>query len=273
MIVIGHPTLSRPVSRLLARDDVELVAVTPYARWDDAGIGAALVAPAVAPPPGDPDWLDRWRDHDRRLRKAIDQRLAEDPDFSGPRLAAEVWTGLGGSDTLFAGSSNPVRDLDLAPITADPPTVYANRGLAGIDGSISTVAGIALATGRPTHTLLGDLTFLHDLGGLLIGPTEPRPDLRVIVANDNGGSIFATLEYGAPSHLRAFERIFGTAQQIDLEQLAGGVGAGFRRVTDAEGIAEVLAEPPIGVEVVEAVIDRRRRRTLDRQLTDLAANL
>jgi 2-succinyl-5-enolpyruvyl-6-hydroxy-3-cyclohexene-1-carboxylate synthase len=273
VIVIGHPTLSRPVSRLLARDDVELVAVTPYARWDDAGIGAALVAPAVAPPPGDPDWLDRWRDHDQRLRTAIDQRLAEDPDFSGPRLAAEVWTGLGGSDTLFAGSSNPVRDLDLAPITADPPTVYANRGLAGIDGSISTVAGIALATGRPTHALLGDLTFLHDLGGLLIGPTEPRPDLRVIVANDNGGSIFATLEYGAPSHLRAFERIFGTAQQIDLEQLAGGVGAGFRRVTDADGIAEVLAEPPIGVEVVEAVIDRRRRRTLDRQLTDLAANL
>jgi 2-succinyl-5-enolpyruvyl-6-hydroxy-3-cyclohexene-1-carboxylate synthase len=95
----------------------------------------------------------------------------------------------------------------------------------------------------------------------------------VIVANDNGGSIFATLEYGAPSHLRAFERIFGTAQQVDLEQLAGGVGAAFRRVTDAAEMAEVLTEPPIGVEVVEAVIDRRRRRTLDRELTELATKL
>lgn len=273
VIVFGHPTLSRPVSRLLTRDDVEIIVVTPYARWDETGVGAALVAPSVEPEPGDPHWLERWRDHDRRLRELVDRRLADDQDFTGPGLAATVWSGLGGQDTLFAGSSNPIRDLDLAVITADPPATFANRGLAGIDGSTSTAVGIALVTDRPTHALLGDLTFLHDLGGLLIGPDEPRPDLRVIVANDNGGSIFATLEYGEPTHLRAFERIFGTAQQVDLEQLAGGLGARYRRATDTNEMADVLTEPPLGIEIVEAVIDRRHRRTLNRDLTALATTL
>ncbi|MFC7623460.1 2-succinyl-5-enolpyruvyl-6-hydroxy-3-cyclohexene-1-carboxylic-acid synthase [Microlunatus sp. GCM10028923] len=273
VIVIGHPTLSRPVSRLLARDDVEIIAVTPYARWDDAGVGATRVVAAVAPEPSDPAWLDRWRDHDQRLAALIDRRLADDPDFTGPGLARTVWAALGGQDTLFTGSSNPVRDLDLAPISAVPPVTYANRGLAGIDGSASTAAGIALAIGRPTHALLGDLTFLHDLGGLIIGPEEPRPDLRVIVANDNGGSIFATLEYGAPSHLRAFERIFGTAHTVDLERLAGGLGAHFHRVQNEQELSDVLAEPPLGIEVVEATIDRRHRRTLNAQLQQLTTNL
>lgn len=273
VIVIGHPTLSRPVSRLLARDDLEIIAVTPYARWEDAGIGATRVVPAVDLEPSDPRWLGRWQDQDRRLRVLVDERLAGDADFTGPGLAAAVWSALGGQDTLFAGSSNPIRDLDLAPITADPPTAYANRGLAGIDGSNSTAAGIALVTGRPTHALVGDLTFLHDLGGLLIGPDEPRPDLRVIVADDNGGSIFATLEYGAPSHMGAFERIFGTRHTADLEPLAAGLGAGFRRVTEPAALAEVLAEPPIGIEVVDAVIDRRHRRTLNTELGKLTARL
>jgi 2-succinyl-5-enolpyruvyl-6-hydroxy-3-cyclohexene-1-carboxylate synthase len=193
--------------------------------------------------------------------------------LTGPAVAARLWSCLGSADTLVAGSSNPIRDLDLAPITADPPTVYANRGLAGIDGTVSTAVGVALAVGHPTHALLGDLTFLHDSNGLILGPAEPRPDLRLVVANDDGGSIFATLEHGLPAHMGAFERIFGTPHGVDLQRLAESCGAAYRRVERLDQVDEVIAEPPLGIEVVEAVIDRRHRRTLSADLNRLAAAL
>ena len=90
--------------------------------------------------------------------------------------------------------------------------MVASRGLAGIDGCVSTAPGIALAApdGSATYALMGDLTFLHDQGGLLIGPHEPRPDLTVVVPNDDGGGIFTLLEPGEPERAATFERIFGT---------------------------------------------------------------
>jgi 2-succinyl-5-enolpyruvyl-6-hydroxy-3-cyclohexene-1-carboxylate synthase len=170
------------------------------------------------------------------------------------------------ADTLVVGSSSPVRDLDLAPVSDTPPTVYANRGLAGIDGTVSTAVGVGLVVERPTHALVGDETFLHDTTGLIVGRHEQRPDLRILVANDNGGAIFATLEHGHPVQSGAYERIFGTPHDVDLERLVTATGAGYRRVETGEDLAEVLAEPPLGIEVVEAVIDRRLRRVLDNEI-------
>jgi 2-succinyl-5-enolpyruvyl-6-hydroxy-3-cyclohexene-1-carboxylate synthase len=184
-----------------------------------------------------------------------------------------LWSSLSERDTLIVGSSNPIRDLDLAPVGPSAPTVYANRGLAGIDGMVSTAIGVALAVERPCSALLGDLTFLHDSNGLMLGPEEPRPDLRLVVANDDGGSIFATLEQGQPAHLRAFERIFGTPHGTDLAAVAKAHGVAYRRVETPAALSEVLQEPPIGIEVVEAVVDRRHRRTLNAEIIALAANL
>jgi 2-succinyl-5-enolpyruvyl-6-hydroxy-3-cyclohexene-1-carboxylate synthase len=132
---------------------------------------------------------------------------------------------------------------------------------------------VALALERPTHALLGDLTVLHDITGLVIGGEEPRPDLRLVVANDDGGSIFATLEQGEPAHMGAFERLFGTPQGLQFEALAAAARVGYRRVQTADQLAEALAQPPVGVEVVDAAIDRAHRRTLDREITALAATL
>jgi len=273
-VVFGRPTLSRPVSRLLARDDLELVVVSAYADWIDPGRTASLVTDAVRlPESGDTGWFDAWHEADQSVRDRLDALLGAEPDFTGPALAAALWTGLSADGVLFAGSSNPVRDLDLAPITAAPPLVYANRGLSGIDGNVSTATGIALALERPTHALLGDLTTLHDATGLVIGPSEPRPDLRLVVANDDGGSLFATLEQGEPAHMGAFERLFGTPHGLQFEALAAAAGIGYRRVEAAAELAQVIAEPPVGVELVEAVIDRAHRRTLDREITALAATL
>jgi 2-succinyl-5-enolpyruvyl-6-hydroxy-3-cyclohexene-1-carboxylate synthase len=174
---------------------------------------------------------------------------------------------------LFAGSSSPIRDLDLAPITPASPLVYANRGLSGIDGNVSTAAGVALALERPTHALLGDLTVLHDATGLVSGAMEPRPNLRLVVANDDGGSLFATLEQGEPAHLGAFERLFGTPQGVQFEALAAAAKIAYRRAGKADELDQILAEPPVGIELVEAVIDRAHRRTLDREITAIAATL
>jgi 2-succinyl-5-enolpyruvyl-6-hydroxy-3-cyclohexene-1-carboxylate synthase len=274
VVVFGRPTLSRPITRLLSRDDIELVVVSAYADWIDPGRAASLVTDAVRlPEPGDGGWFEAWRQADKLLRGRLDALLAAQPYHTGPALAAEVWGSLGARDVLFAGSSSPIRDLDLAPINAACPPVYANRGLSGIDGSVSTAAGIALALERPTHALVGDLTALHDATGLVIGQEEPRPDLRLVVANDDGGSIFATLEQGEPAHMGAFERLFGTPVGLRFEDLSAATGIAYRRAQTADELAAALAEPPAGLELVDAIIDRAHRRTLDREITALAATL
>jgi 2-succinyl-5-enolpyruvyl-6-hydroxy-3-cyclohexene-1-carboxylate synthase len=273
VVMFGHPTLSRPVLRLLAREDVELIVVSPTAEWYDPGTNARLVVDAVTLAPAGDGWRGRWSEAD----EAMTGRLAEVLDglayLSGPVVAARLWTALGAADTLVVGSSTPVRDLDLVPVSTDPPPVYANRGLAGIDGTISTAIGVGLVVERPTHALVGDETFLHDTTGLVVGRHEQRPDLRIVVANDNGGAIFATLEHGHPTQSGAYERIFGTPHDVDLERLVTSTGAGYRRVETGEDLTEVLAEPPLGIEVVEAVIDRRLRRTLDSEIGSLTVTV
>jgi 2-succinyl-5-enolpyruvyl-6-hydroxy-3-cyclohexene-1-carboxylate synthase len=274
VVVFGRPTLSRPVTQLLSRDDIELVVVSPYADWIDPGRAASVVTDAVRlPAPGERSWLEAWHEADVLVRERLDALLAAQPYFTGPALAAALWAALDAGDVLFAGSSSPIRDLDLSDITSEAPLVYANRGLSGIDGSVSTAAGIALALERPTHALLGDLTALHDATGLVVGREEPRPDLRLVVANDDGGSIFATLEQGLPAHMGAFERLFGTPVGVQFEALAAAAGIGYRRVQNADELTEALAEPPAGMELVDAAIDRTHRRTLDREITALAATL
>jgi 2-succinyl-5-enolpyruvyl-6-hydroxy-3-cyclohexene-1-carboxylate synthase len=271
VIVFGHPTLSRPVTRLLARPDIELIMVSPYADWVDPGRRVPVVVDAVdADSAGDRSWLERWVEADAKLRPALDQLLDSQPALTGPALAGAVWTNLNDSDVLVAGSSNPIRDLDLAPISPTPPVVYANRGLSGIDGTVSTAMGIALATGRPAHALVGDLTFLHDSTGLIVGPDEPRADLRVLIANDGGGSIFATLEQGEPDLADAFERVFATPHDVDLGGLATAMGARYTHLGDVGELSHVLAARPSGVEVVEAQIDRAGRRALDLEMQALA---
>jgi 2-succinyl-5-enolpyruvyl-6-hydroxy-3-cyclohexene-1-carboxylate synthase len=273
VVVFGRPTLSRPITQLLSRDDIELVVVSAFADWIDPGRAASVVTDAVRlSEPGERSWLEAWHDADVLVRGRLDALLAAQPYFTGPALAAALWAALDADDALFAGSSSPIRDLDLTPINSSP-LVYANRGLSGIDGSVSTAAGIALALERPTHALLGDLTALHDATGLVVGHQEPRPDLRLVVANDDGGSIFATLEQGLPAHMGAFERLFGTPVGLQFEALAAAAGIGYRRAETADELAEALAEPPAGIELVDAVIDRAHRRTLDREITALAATL
>lgn len=268
VLVFGHPTLSRPVTRLLSRADVEVVAISPHPTWPDPTWNVRRVAGAVRLDAAHPAWTARWRDADARLGSRL---AAVDRDVpSGRRLAATVLAALTGETALVIGPSAVVRDLDLAPVSADPPLVFANRGLAGIDGLVSTAAGIALGTGAATTLLCGDLTFLHDSNGLLAGH-GPQPDLRIVVADDNGGSIFATLEPGAlPPDV--FEPYFATPHDRDLVALAAGFGVPARRV-DLPDLAAVLATPPSGIDVIVVPVDRATARSRSQALAALAADI
>ena len=155
----------------------------------------------------------------------------------------------------------------------DRRLVIGNRGLAGIDGSVSTAVGAALGRPRTSRAfaLLGDVTFLHDINGLLIGPDEPRPDLTVVVVNDDGGSIFASLEQGGPE-LRRVLRDASSAPRTASTSPRSARPPGPRTggSTRLDELRHALASPNGGIEVVEAVVRRDNRRDLDARIRALA---
>ena len=243
LVVFGHPTLSRTMSALLARTDLDVIVVSPTARWNDVTGNATAVVSRVVPQPAhsaDAAWLGRWLDADA----AVERDYAPTPL---ERVALAAWEAPG---VLLLGSSNTVRAFDaVVPGAERGYRVLGNRGLAGIDGLISTAHGLAAGLREPVRVVLGDLSFAHDVGGLGRGTQEGEPDLDVVVVNDHGGGIFGGLEHGrAPRPL--FERFFAAGQVLDPLALARGFGAQAVRV-EAAGVAEVLASYAGGRRVVE----------------------
>ena len=276
VVVFGHPTLSRPVSRLLARDDVEVWSVHARGAWSRRPFPVDRQEWHLAVDE-DPDttWLDRWLAADARVGRGLDALLAAEPGLTAYDVAGAVARALPREGLLVVGASNPIRDLDLMVPRYEVGgrrKVIANRGLSGIDGVVSTAVGAAL--GRRSDrslALVGDVTFLHDCNGLVLGPDEPRPDLTIVVVNDAGGSIFATLEQGAEEYADRYERLFGTPHGTDLGSLCAATRTPHLRVTSLPELEHVLAGPNGGIEVVEAVVGRHERRALDARLRALAA--
>ncbi|WP_449650689.1 2-succinyl-5-enolpyruvyl-6-hydroxy-3-cyclohexene-1-carboxylic-acid synthase [Tessaracoccus sp.] len=267
VVCFGHPTLSRPVVTLLSRPDVELIVVAEHAEWGDVSSRAAAVVDRVLLPEGDPVWLEQWLRADRRL---AGQRANA---WDGHAVAAAVVSSVGPDDELFLGSSQIIRDADLAPINNRPARVWANRGLAGIDGTLSTATGVALATGRPTTVLLGDLTLQHDLGALVAPTLEPCGDMRVVVVHDDGGAIFSSLEQGGSDYEVAFERVFGTPQGVDLAAVATALGWRSTSVTDGAALTVALREPVRGRHLVVAHVSRDGRRAAEAALVELGRSI
>ncbi len=226
IVVCGHPTLSRPVSRLLARDDVHVVDTPARGVWTERPfpVDERLAVVPHAQETDDPAWLDAWHAADASVSRQLDALLAAEPELTPYEVAGAVARALPRGGLLVVGASSPIRDLDLMVPRYEVGArrkVIANRGLAGIDGTISTAIGAALA--RPDSTrsfaLMGDVTFLHDANGLVIGPGEPVPDLTIVVVNDDGGSIFTMLEQGDPAYDDRFDKLFGTPHGVDLAAL------------------------------------------------------
>ncbi|WP_438354143.1 2-succinyl-5-enolpyruvyl-6-hydroxy-3-cyclohexene-1-carboxylic-acid synthase [Microbacterium sp. CJ88] len=283
-VVLGHPTLSREVTRLLSDPDVAVFALRgPGEPLNLNGATTALDTVAVATGEGDREWLGEWM---RASREASVDLAPPAPDADGlasavpserlPALAAElavirapldraalvdaVWRATWPHDRLVFGSSRLVRVADEV-VGGKKIPVHANRGLAGIDGTVATATGVALASQQSggaglTRLVLGDLALLHDVGALLLPPDEDEPRVQVIVGNDGGGTIFDTLEVAGTASAEAMRRMLYTPHTARLEHLALAYGWEYRRVTTRTALDQALTAPVGGRQLIEVPLER-----------------
>jgi 2-succinyl-5-enolpyruvyl-6-hydroxy-3-cyclohexene-1-carboxylate synthase len=263
VIMLGRPTLHRPVSTLLADPSVPVFALTTGPRWPDvSGNSQATGTRAETSGTPHPGWLQRCAEANRHAMAAVRGQLAAHPLTTGLHVAAAVADAVRPGDQLVLGASNPVRDAALVGLNTEGVKVRSNRGVAGIDGTVSTIIGAALAHSGRTIGLIGDLTFVHDSSGLLIGPTEPTPkNLTIVVSNDNGGGIFELLEQGDPRFSDVSSRIFGTPHDVDVGALCRAYHIDARQI-EVDQLGPALAESPEGMRVLEVKADRSSLRQL-----------
>ncbi|BBX34715.1 2-succinyl-5-enolpyruvyl-6-hydroxy-3-cyclohexene-1-carboxylate synthase [Mycolicibacterium mageritense DSM 44476 = CIP 104973] len=263
VIMLGRPTLHRPVSALLADPSVPVYALTTGPRWPDvSGNSQANGTRAVTTGTPSAAWLHRCAEVNQHAIAAVRGQLAAHPLTTGLHVAAAVADALRPGDQLVLGASNPVRDAALVGLNPRGIKVRSNRGVAGIDGTVSTAIGAALAHQGRTVALIGDLTFVHDSSGLLIGPTEPTPrNLTIVVSNDNGGGIFELLEQGDPRFSDVSSRIFGTPHDVDVGALCRAYHVESRQI-EVDALGAALDEPFDGMRVLEVKADRSSLRAL-----------
>jgi 2-succinyl-5-enolpyruvyl-6-hydroxy-3-cyclohexene-1-carboxylate synthase len=263
VIMLGRPTLHRPVSALLADPSVPVYALTTGPRWPDvSGNSQATGTRAVTSGTPNPAWLRRCAELNEHAVTAVRRQLAAHPMTTGLHVAAAVTDALRPGDQLVLGASNPVRDAALVGLAPRGVKVRSNRGVAGIDGTVSTAIGAALAHDGRTVALIGDLTFVHDSSGLLIGPTEPTPrSLTIVVSNDNGGGIFELLEQGDPRFSDVSSRIFGTPHDVNIGALCRAYHVDYHQI-EVDALGAALEEPFQGMRVLEVKADRSSLRSL-----------
>jgi 2-succinyl-5-enolpyruvyl-6-hydroxy-3-cyclohexene-1-carboxylate synthase len=271
IVSAGRPGLSRPQSALLATPVGRHVVIEQGpGRWADPQRAATDVAAGIrlrGTPASTTPWLQEWRRADDVARRAVDAVLDAGDRLTEPRLARDLVLGLPEDALLWAASSMPVRDIDFHAVTRADVRVLANRGTSGIDGTVSAAIGAALAHPGPAFALIGDLAFLHDAPGLALGPSEPRPDLCLVVVNNDGGGIFSTLEQAA--FTGSFERVFGTPHGARLDHLAATFGLPYLRLDQPEDLGKALVGT--GLRIVEAQTDRAAGAALRGRLREAAA--
>nr|WP_314453424.1 2-succinyl-5-enolpyruvyl-6-hydroxy-3-cyclohexene-1-carboxylic-acid synthase [uncultured Microbacterium sp.] len=283
VVLFGRPTLSREVALLLARDDVEVLAVR--GPGEPVNLNGTTVAVDAVRVTGEADrtWLGEWM---RASRDAAVDLSPRAPDAEGlasavpherlGAISAEVevmrapldraalvdalWRATWPHDRLVFGSSRLVRVADEL-LGGKKVAVHANRGLAGIDGTIATATGVALSSQVDecpgvTRLLLGDLAFLHDIGALLLPPGEAEPRMQVVVGNDGGGTIFDGLEVAGIAGADAMARVQYTPHTARLEQLALAFGWEYHRCTTRVALDQVLTAPTGGRQLIEVPLPR-----------------
>lgn len=266
VVSLGHATLSRPVTALLSRTDIPILHVGDQGTFPvPAGVNVTFHQ-ALSVEDGPSDWANEWIAADESVSDLL-------PHADVLTVAKSVGTAIGSDAIVTLGPSQVLRDLDLTlPARTRLPRLLSNRGLAGIDGVISTAIGATLAHGGQGFAFMGDLTFLHGSSGLMMGPSEPRPDLTIVVLNDDGGSIFASLEQGAPEYGEHFERVYATPVGANLAALCAGMNVNHRELTVSE-LESALAYPEPGMNVLEVRASRADRRALAVEISRITEQL
>ena len=198
-------------------------------------------------------WLTSWSDAEAKAQVAINSALANEISLSEPAVARAVYRSIPDRSNLFVSSSMPIRDVEWFAAPRDELQVYANRGVNGIDGVVSTAIGVALCTNRTTFLLIGDLAFLHD-SNALVNVVTRNIDLRIILVDNCGGGIFSFLPQATSMDSSKFEKVFGTPHDTDLLLLAKAHGLKTTLVTTLEQLLETMMVN--GPQVIRISTDR-----------------
>ena len=223
------------------------------------------------------DWPATWRSVAGAARAALQAAFHEDAALTEPRVAAELGAVLPAGATLFAGNSMPVRDIDTFLETATLPLrVLGNRGLSGIDGVVSSALGVAAANavdgGGPLALLVGDLSFYHDLNGLLAARQHAITATLVVINNDGGG-IFSFLPQAQALAAQDFEALFGTPHGLSFRHAAELYGLAHTQPDSVPALRAALTASlgEGGVQIIEVRTDRAENVAVHRRLLERAA--
>jgi len=258
VIVIGRTTLSRSINNFIASAHKEIVIDARITTVDtDRNADKRFTQlPILESNAADEEWLEKWEKFSERTSKELEKIT----QWSEPVLARTVAATIKNGTTLFVSSSRPIRDLEAFAQARTGIETFANRGLAGIDGNISTAIGVATAR-ESTVAILGDLSFLHDLTGLIHGE---KPNLLIVVVDNNGGGIFSTLGHRGSE---GFESIFGTPHNLDLSAIAAGLNVQTSSVNSVDQLVKELSQPMNGLRIVIAQMpDRESNADLIKQV-------
>ena len=258
VIVIGRTTLSRSINTFIASADKQIVIDSRIATVDTDRYADKRFTqiPTLESNQSDSEWLDKWQKFSVRTAKEL-EKISQ---WSEPVLARTIAATIKTGTTLFVSSSRPIRDIEAFADARSDIETFANRGLAGIDGNISTAIGIATAR-KATVALLGDLSFLHDLTGLI---HAEKPNLLILVIDNNGGGIFSTLTHRGSD---GFESIFGTPHDLDLSAVANALKIKTSTVNTVDQLTKELIQPIDGLRIVIAQMpDRESNADLIKQV-------
>jgi len=258
VIVIGRTTLSRSTNTFIAAADKQIIIDSRIATVDTDRNADKRYSqiPTLESNEVDSEWLAKWQKFSERTGKELEKIT----QWSEPVLARTIAATIKNGTTLFISSSRPIRDIEAFASARSDIETFANRGLAGIDGNISTAMGIATARSA-TIAVLGDLSFLHDLTGLI---HAEKPNLLILVVDNNGGGIFSTLTHRGSD---GFESIFGTPHNLDLAAIATGLNIKTNTINSVDQLNKELAQPIEGVRIVIAQMpDRESNADLLKQV-------
>ena len=249
VVIIGRTTLSRSINSLIAQARKTVIIDPRMGTVDQDRMGNQkfLSLPQIEAPTADPDWVATWKKLGERASKVV----SELNTWSEETFARDFAAALPAGASLFVASSRPIRDLEGFAKPRKDLQVFANRGLAGIDGNISTALGVA-SRSEKTFAVLGDLAFLHDVSALA---HAGNPDLRLFVIDNNGGGIFSTLPQAG---VDGFEKIFGTPHGRDIQAIATSFGVKTSTISTSAELARVVTAPIKGFEIIVAQVPSRQ---------------
>lgn len=248
VIVIGRTTLSRSINSFISEAE-RVIVIDPRIEYVDIDRTADLLLtsiPHVVKHATPQEWDQIWIDASEAAHKVIESNH----DWSEQRALCSITSHLPAKSALFVGSSRPIRDLEGFASMCEDILIFANRGLAGIDGNLATAFGIASRFER-SYAIVGDLTFLHDLSALA---NQVNENLTVFVIDNNGGGIFSTLPQAG---VDGFETIFGTPHNLNIEKIISGFNLPVQKVKSETDLIQVIASQPEGLHFVLVEVPSR----------------